>query len=226
MRITYSCGRIVRAALTSIVLLVLSISFVQAQARTVAALPPLLPPTHVIDLMTAEGIAAFGGQWKTMEARIVEGPALPKALPSYKTSYEVQPRAGERAFDDSAWPVIEAKDLAVPRGGGRISFIWFRTNLTIPARLGTFDTSGATAVLRVWVDDYAEVWINGELPRFAGRLSPGTIQGYNAVNRVLLSDGIKTGDTFQIAVFAINGPISAAPPNFLYVREAKIEFYK
>jgi len=27
-------------------------------------------------------------------------------------------------------------------------------------------------------------------------------------------------------VFAINGPISAAPANFLFFREAKIEFYR
>jgi hypothetical protein len=28
------------------------------------------------------------------------------------------------------------------------------------------------------------------------------------------------------AVFAINGPISAAPANFLWFREAKIEFFR
>jgi len=153
-------------------------------------------------------------------------PGTAESDAGYKTSYDIQPRAGESGFDDSAWPTIEAKDLAARRGGGKISFIWFRTNLTIPARLGSFDPSGATAVLRVWVDDYAEVWVNGELPRRAGRLSPATIQGFNAVNRVLLADGIKAGDNFQIAVFAINGPISVAPLNFLFVREAKIELYK
>jgi hypothetical protein len=33
------------------------------------------------------------------------------------------------------------------------------------------------------------------------------------------------GDRFEIAVFAINGSISAAPGNFLFVREAKVEFF-
>ena len=31
---------------------------------------------------------------------------------------------------------------------------------------------------------------------------------------------------FEIAVFAINGPISAAPGNFLFFREAKVEFFR
>jgi hypothetical protein len=34
------------------------------------------------------------------------------------------------------------------------------------------------------------------------------------------------GDRLEIAVFAINGPISAAPWNFLFVRETKVEFFR
>jgi hypothetical protein len=72
-----------------------------------------------------------------------------------------------------------------------------------------------------------EVWINGAMPRTPGRPSPGAIQGFNMPNRVVLADGaVSPGDRFEIAVFAINGPISAAPGNFLFVREAKIEFFR
>ena len=76
------------------------------------------------------------------------------------------------------------------------------------------------------VDDYAEIWVNGELPRAAGRPSPATIQGFNMPNRLVLSDAVAAGDTFQIAVFGINGPISAAPPNTVWFREAKVEFFR
>ena len=31
---------------------------------------------------------------------------------------------------------------------------------------------------------------------------------------------------FQIAIFGINGPISVAPVNFIFFREAKVEFYR
>ncbi len=107
-----------------------------------------------------------------------------------------------------------------------ISFFWFRTKLTVPAEAAGFDTAGAKTVLRVNVDDYAEVWVNGEMLRAAGRPSPAAIQGFNMPNRVVLADMVKPGDTFEIAVFAINGPISAAPANFLFFREAKIEFFR
>jgi hypothetical protein len=129
-------------------------------------------------------------------------------------------------FDDSAWPVIAADDLGARRGGGMVSFFWYRTKLTIPAHAAGFDTSGAMTVLRVNVDDYAEIWVNGELPRAAGRPSPGTIQGFNMPHRIVLANPVAAGGKFEIAVFAINGPISAAPANFLWFREAKIEFFR
>jgi gluconolactonase len=189
-------------------------------------MPPSLVPAQVVDLMTPEGSAAFSAQWKSMEAKIVEGPAIANAMPGYKTSYDIQPHAGERGFDDSSWPIIGAKGLADRRGGGKVSFIWYRVNLTIPAKIGDFDTSGATAVFTAYVDDYAEVWVNGQMPRRAGYPSPAAIQGFNMPNRVVLADAVKPGDKFQIAVFGINGPISVAPMNFVWFREAKIEFFR
>jgi hypothetical protein len=107
-----------------------------------------------------------------------------------------------------------------------VSFFWYRTKLTIPANAAGFDTSGAMAVLRVNVDDYAEIWVNGEMPRAAGRPSPFTIQGFNMPHCLVLANPVTPGDNFDIAVFAINGPISAAPANFLWFREAKIEFFR
>ncbi len=187
---------------------------------------PSLPSAYVVDLMTGQGSAEFGAQWKTMEAKIVEVKPIPEALPEYKSGYDIQPHAGESGFDDSKWPTIEAKDLSVRRSGGHVAFIWYRTNLTIPAKIGNFETSGATAVLTLLVDDYAEVWVNGQLPRRVGYPSPATVQGFNMPNRVVLSEAVKPGDKFQIAVFGINGPISVAPANTVWFREARMEFYK
>jgi gluconolactonase len=187
---------------------------------------PLVPPAHVVDLMTNAGSAVFGARWRAMEAKIVECPALSDAMPEFKTTYDIEPYAGESGFDDSDWPVVAATDLGARRGGGLVSFFWFRTILTIPASAAGFDTAGAMTVLRVNIDDYAEVWVNGELPRAAGRTSPGTIQGFNMPHRLVLANPAAPGDKFEIAVFAINGPISAAPANFLWFREAKIEFFR
>src|SRR6478735_5383028 len=120
------------------------------------AIPPLLipqppiapsvPPVNVVDLMTAEGSAVFGARWKAMEAKIVECPALTDSMPEFKTTYDVEPYAGESGFDDSAWPVIPATELGARRGGGMVSFFWYRTKLTIPADAAGFDTAGAMTV--------------------------------------------------------------------------------
>jgi gluconolactonase len=147
-------------------------------------------------------------------------------MPEFETTYDIDPHAEIIGFGDQSWPEIPATDLGTKRGGGMVSFFWFRATLTIPDHVGDFVTDGAKAVLTVNVDDYAEVWVNGELPRAAGRPSPAAIQGFNMPNRIVLRDAVSPGDKFEIAVFAINGPISAAPANFLWFREAKIEFYR
>lgn len=221
------------AACAAFILLLMNstMSFAQAPAPAAAPAPPpvvapSLPPVFTVDLMTAEGSGAFSARWKNMDARIVEGPAMQGAGAKWTKSYDLDPHAGEAGYNDSSWPTIEAKDLAERRGGGKVFFTWYRANLTIPPRIGNFDTAGAIAVLRVLVDDYAEVWVNGQMPRAAGRPSPALIQGFNMPNRIVLSDSVKPGDKFQLAIFGINGPISAVPLNTVWFREAKVEFYK
>jgi gluconolactonase len=224
---TNFAGLIACAALATAPLIFATPSSAQAPPPTSPPqIAPALVPAHVVDLTTADGMTAFGAQWKHMEAKIVEGPALPAAMPGYKTSYDISPHAGEKGFDDSSWPTIEAKGLLDRRGGGKVSFLWYRTSLTVPAKIGNFETAGAKMVLTAYVDDYAEVWVNGEMPRRAGITSPATIQGFNIPNRVVLADSVKAGDKVQIAIFGINGPISVAPSNFVFFRQALIEFYK
>ena len=176
--------------------------------------------------MTLAGSALFGAKWKGLEAKIVPCPALSDSMPEFKTTYDVEPHAEILGYDDSSWLDIAADDLAARRGGGMVSFYWFRMVLTIPEKIGAFATAETKAVFTVNVDDYAEVWVNGVMPRTPGRPSPAAIQGFNMPNRLVLADSVNPGDRFEIAVFAINGPISAAPANFLWFREAKIEFWR
>ncbi|HXI99777.1 MAG TPA: hypothetical protein VNH44_01055 [Micropepsaceae bacterium] len=204
-----------------------------AQAPAPAAAPapqptyaPSLPPSLAVDLTTTEGMAAFGAQWKNMDAKIIEVPAMANAGPAWKTAYDLTPKAGEADFNDSAWPVIEPKGLLERRGGGHLFMTWFRSNLTVPAKIGSFDTAGARMAIVFTIDDYAEAWVNGVMPRAAGRPSPATIQGFNMPNRVMLSESVKAGDKFQIAILGINGPISLAPANPVFFREARIELFK
>src|SRR5947209_16809015 len=121
------------------------------------------------------------------DVKIVEVPAIQGAMPQYKTTYNIEPQAGGADFDDSKWPKIEPKDLAARRSGGHVAFMWYRAVLTIPAKIGAFETADAVTVLQVLVDDYAEVWVNGEIPRRSGYPIPATMQGHIMPNRVVLS---------------------------------------
>jgi hypothetical protein len=56
--------------------------------------------------------------------------------------------------------------------------------------------------------------------------TPSATLRFNMPNRVVLTTSAKAGDKFEIAIFGINGPISVAPPNFIWFREARVEFYK
>src|SRR6267142_446379 len=152
MRKTYWGIPAACVSLAAIAIMVSSNSVAQAPPpRPVPIMPPSIPPAHVVDLMTVQGSATFGAQWKVSDVKIVEVPAIQGAMPQYKTTYNIEPRAGGADFDDSKWPVIEPKDLAARRSGGHVAFMWYRTPLTIPAKIGEFDTSGAVAVLTVTV---------------------------------------------------------------------------
>jgi hypothetical protein len=147
-------------------------SFAQPIPSPPPIMPPSLPPSHIVDLMTVAGATALGAKWKVMEAKLVEVPAAPNAMSEYKTTHNIAPRANEVEFDDSTWPVISADTLGARRGGGHVSFLWYRTMLTIPGKIGEFDPTSAVVVLTALVDDYAEVWVNGQLPRRTGLSEP------------------------------------------------------
>jgi gluconolactonase len=214
-------------ALAAAPLLAASLSLAQAPPPAPAPImPPSLAVAHSVDLMTTAGAMALGAKWKISEVKIVEAPAVQGLVTESKSTYGIEPQAGGADFDDSKWAAIEPKDLTARRSGGRLAFMWYRTPLIIPAKLGDFDPTGAVAVLTILVDDYAEIWLNGQIPRRLGRPSPATIQGFNMPNRVVLTEQVKAGDKFQIAVFGINGPISIAPANGIFFRQATMEFYK
>ena len=104
-------------------------------------------------------------------------------------------------------------------------FNWYRLEVTIPERVGDFDPTGSTVVFEVVIDDYAEVWVNGEMPLGLGLTGGQMAAGFNAPNRVVLTQNAQVGERFQIAVFGINGPISTSPHNYIWMRTATLDFY-
>jgi gluconolactonase len=125
-------------------------------------------PEATIDLATEAGVKLVKGQWRYRDTKIVEvdfrGPG-PDGQPTggpVKT-YDYTPHAGGADFDDSAWESIGATTLEQRRGNGRLGFNWYRIVITIPGRIGGFDPAGSTAVFETSIDDYAEIWVDGEL---------------------------------------------------------------
>jgi len=214
----------------------LSGALLLAAVGTASAGPRALNPTDgrpdaLIDLGTREGAALVKGQWRYSDARIVDaefravGADLrPSGAP--RKTYDYAPHAGAADFDDSAWTAIDASTLQARRGSGRLSLNWYRITITIPDRLGAFDPTGATVVFEVVVDDYAEVWVNGKLPKRLGQVGGSLIGGFNAPSRVVVARGAKPGQRIQLAVFGINGPISDPPANYIWIRSATLDFYK
>jgi len=213
-----------------------SVLVLAASAGIAAGGPRALNPTDdrpdaVIDLGTHAGAALVRGQWRHTDARIVEadfrapGPDLSPSGTPIKT-YDYAPHAGGAAFDDSRWRAIAAESLQDRRGSGRLALSWYRIRVTVPERIGGFDPTGSSVVFEVVVDDYAEVWVDGALPRRLGQVGGGLIGGFNAPNRVLIGRDVRPGQQIQLAVFAVNGPLSDPPGNFIWIRSATLDFYK
>src|SRR5437867_6715084 len=192
---------------------------------------PVGKPEALIDLATENGVRLVKGQWRYSDTKIIEvdfrGPGEDKQPTGdpIKT-YDFTPHAGWRDFEDSMWEMIDPATLDKRRSTGRLCFNWYRIAVTIPERVGSFDPTGSTVVFETSVDDYAEVWVDGELTRGLGQNGGSVVSGWNAPNRLVVGRNVQPGQKIQLAVFGINGPLSNPPTNFIYLRFARLEFHK
>jgi gluconolactonase len=188
-------------------------------------------PDAVVDLRTTEGAARVNAQWRYADTTIREiehrdvGTDLKASGPKNHT-FDFSPDARASDFNDSRWEIIPADSLETRRGHGRLSFNWYRINVTVPQTVAGFDTKGSTAIFEIVVDDYAEVWVNGKAPFVLGQNGGTVAAGWNAPNRVVLTRNARPGEKFQIAVFGINGPVSTHPDTYIWVRSATLDFYQ
>ena len=192
---------------------------------------PTGKPDAVIDLATKEGVDLVKGQWRYSDTKIIQvdfKAAGPDKQPTGKPikTYDFTPHAGGADFDDSKWEKIDPTTLEARRSTGRLCFNWYRINITIPPRVNDVDLAGATAVFQTSLDDYAELWVDGEIARALGQSGGSVIKGWNAPNRLIINRSVQPGQKIQLAIFGINGPLSNPPTNYIWMREAKLEFYK
>ena len=214
------------ALAVSMLLLSSQLSFAQVTVDTWG-----VRPEAIIDLKTDEGMALVQGQWRYRNVKVVDvdhhspGADLAPSGPPNRTQ-DIDIHAGARDFADSEWEQIRPAQLEERRSTGKLCFNWYRTTVTIPDKIGSFDPTGSTVVFEITVDDYAEVWVDGKLPLVLGQPGGQLVKGFNAPNRIVLTKQARRGQKIQLAVFGINGPLSHPPGNFIWVRSATLDFYK
>jgi gluconolactonase len=195
------------------------------------AAPRAVLADAVVDLRTSAGAALVGAEWRYHDATIAAvdhrapGADLKPSGAAIRT-HDIAPKAGAAHFDDSGWDRLSPDTLEARRSTGRLAFAWYRLSFTVPEKLSAFATRGTTAVLELVVDDYAEIWVNGNLSPVLGSSGGAFPSGWNSVQRVVLGRDVQPGQRFQVAIFAANGPLSDPPPNYIWLRSATLDFYR
>jgi len=163
----------------------------------------------VINLNEPDGLAAVGGQWKF----------APGYVPGEPNEGLVSQLAGSPArlpdYDDSSWEVCEDLDKSLTRG---FSFIWYRLRFTFPETVGGEPVGKKRVQFETCVDDYGEIWLDGECDR-----DRATVQGFNRAQRVVVTEDAIPGEQHTIAILAANGPL-AFPGGGVFVRYADLAF--
>jgi hypothetical protein len=169
-----------------------------------------------IDLMESAGVDLVKGTWRRHLLSFHTGPK----------KNEIEPKA-HGPYDDSKWEQVKPGDLKKGFGPKKFSMAWYRIKVTLPKKVQGKDVTGSEVWFRTTVDDYGEIWVNGDINRSYGKSGGGAISGFNTQNEVLLTDNAKPGQTIQIAVLAINGPFGNPPGNKIFFRKpTELRFFK
>lgn len=224
-----STSELVRSAGAQVVVLSVAVSAILVGAPVAGAQEGLLGS---LDLMTSAGAAAIKGQWRYHEVTTGTG----------DQHNEIAPKA-HGTFDDGMWEILQPETLAKGRGPGKYSWCWYRLQVTIPDQVNGKPFTGGPVWFQTTVDDYGEIWVDGQLDRAFGKSGRGAVSGFNTRNRVRLQKqtGFTTdpqnkkvpllrdpqpGDVFQLAVLGVNGPIGNPPGNRIFLRSpTRLEFF-
>ena len=118
-------------------------------------------------------------------------------------------------YDDSSWD----KDVDIQaRLSQGFTFAWFRICVTIPSEANGQDLSGRRVWFETNVDNYGEIYVDGEIDR-----NLGIVTGNNVGKRILIEDPASPGSTHVIAVLVANAPLGV-PVGTIFMRYALLAF--
>ncbi len=166
-------------------------------------------PRIALDLNKEEDRRKVKGQWRVGQG-LVPGESneglnaellnTPARLPDY---------------DDSNWEVCA--NIRKSRSVG-LTFAWYRIAVEVPEKLDGVTLADCRVFFETNVDNYGEIWIDGQIDRTAG-----VISGINAQQRAEVSAKAVPGAKHVIACLAINGPL-AEPRGGIFMRYATLAF--
>jgi hypothetical protein len=118
-------------------------------------------------------------------------------------------------YDDSGWSTWS--NIRESQSVG-FTFAWYRITVELPERIGNVALAGSRVWFETNIDNYGEIWINGQIDR-----STGVIVGLNAQHRVEVSASAVPGTKYVIACLVVNGPL-AEPRGGIFMRYATLAF--
>ena len=158
-------------------------------------------------------------------ARLAGGPARPgrpsRTAPTTSCPTPRRPTSTTRTGASCA-----PEDTMLRLANGRVCFNWYRIAVTIPERVGDARPDGRHGRLR-GRDRRLRRGLGERRAAARARRHrrPGGRRLQRAEPRRAHSRRAARARRFQIAVFGINGPISASPPNYIWMRTATLDFY-
>ena len=123
-------------------------------------------------------------------------------------------------YDDSDWGLCEDIQEIILSG---LCFGWYRITVTLPEEVNGVSIAGSQVWFHTCIDDYGEVWVDGNIDLAFGKSGRGAASGFNAPQRVVVSESAEPGAKHVIACLAINGPLGK-PGGGIFLRFAKLEF--
>ena len=165
-------------------------------------------PRIALDLNKAEDRRQIKGEW-----RVADG--LVPGEPNEGLTSQLRATPARLAdYDDSKWEKCD--NVRASRSVG-FTFAWYRITVDVPERIGGVALAGSRVWFETNIDNYGEIWINGQIDR-----STGVIVGINAQHRVELTSATP-GTKHVIACLVGNGPL-AEPRGGIFMRYATLAF--
>ena len=166
-------------------------------------------PRVALDLNKAEDRQKMKGQWRV-------APGLVPGEPNEGlTARILNTPARLTDYDDSGWALCNNVRESLSVG---FTFAWYRIAIEIPERVDGVGVAGSRVWFETNIDNYGEIWINGQIDR-----STGVIVGLNAQHRVEVSNSAVPGARHVIACLVLNGPL-AEPRGGIFMRYATLAF--